>query len=461
MMPWFLSHVLLLLGFTLAIPVIAQMLRQRRSPAASLAWLLIIALVPYLGIPLYLALGGRKMRRLADKKAALQMHDQALSLPDATRGIDRLLRSYGIPGACDGNRMKLCTTGEEGYDALVEMITQARQSIWVSTFILHPDTVGRAIIDQLSRRAAAGVEVRVLLDGVGSLHTRQSALAPLTLAGGEVAFFMPVLHKFFRGRTNLRNHRKAIMVDGSRVWAGGANIATEYIGPVPETSRWRDLSFLLEGPAAQHYLNIFRSDWRFATGKHLAPMVFDKTILGSVGEATLQVVPSGPDVSGDPLYAALVSAVFSASHRIWIVTPYFVPDETLNQALHMAVHRGVEVKILLPEKSNHRLADLARGPYLRDLQDAGGKIYLYRGGMMHGKALLTDDTLAVIGSANFDMRSLFLNYETGLLIHSQPEIKDIHSWVEQLAKNCQCGVTAVGTLRDLCEGVAHMMAPML
>lgn len=461
MMPWFLSHVLLLLGFILAMPVIAQMLRQRRSPAASLAWLLIIVLVPYLGIPLYLALGGRKMRRLAAEKAALKIPEQSLSLPDATRNIDRLLRSYGIPGACDGNRLKLCPTGEEAYAALMGVINEAQHSIWVSTFILHPDHVGQTVINVLSRRAAAGVEVLVLLDGVGSLHTRQSVLRPLTSAGGEVAVFMPVLHRPFRGRTNLRNHRKAVIVDGSRVWAGGANIATEYIGPTPDPLRWHDLSFILEGPAAPHYLNIFRSDWQFATGKELRPRVYTEAPPVSIGEATLQVVPSGPDVNGDPLYAALVSAVFEAKRRLWVVTPYFVPDETLNQALHMAVHRGVKVTILLPEKSNHRLADLARGPFLRDLQEAGGNIFLYPKGMIHGKALLIDDSLAVIGSANFDMRSLFLNYETGLLVHSPAEIREINAWIESLAKNCRCGVPAVGTLRDLSEGVAHMMAPIL
>ena len=155
------------------------------------------------------------------------------------------------------------------------MIEQARQSIWVSTFILHPDPIGRMIIDLLSRRAADGVEVRVLLDGVGSLHTRRSALRPITAAGGEVAFFMPVLHQPFCGCTNLRNHRKAVMVDGTRVWAGGANIANEYIGPVHEASRWHDLSVLLEGPATHHYLNIFRSDWKFATGKQLPPKDID------------------------------------------------------------------------------------------------------------------------------------------------------------------------------------------
>ena len=462
LMPWILSHVVLLVGFLLAVPVIAQMIRQRRSPAGSLAWLLVMALAPYFGVPLYLALGGRKMRRLADSKAALQLPGHAPPPSEDIPDMDRLLRSFGIPGASAGNRMKLCRSGEEGYAALAEMIEQARESLWVSTFILHPDAVGRDIIDRLSRRAAAGVEVRVLLDGVGSLHTGKRALAPLTEAGGEAAFFMPVLHRPFRGRTNLRNHRKAVVADGCRVWAGGTNIATEYIGPTHVPLRWRDLSFLLEGPASQHYIAIFRSDWKFATGRVL-PARPDGGKMPSTpkGDATVQVVPSGPDVSGDPLYSALVSAVFKARSHVWIVTPYFVPDETLAQALYLAAHRGIDVQVLIPETSNHRLADMARGTYLRDLQEAGGQVLLYQGGMVHGKALLADDNLAVIGSANFDMRSLFLNYETGLVVYSRPEVRDIHDWIRDLATGCRRGVDAVGVFRDLAEGVVRMVAPML
>ena len=151
-----------------------------------------MVLAPHLGIPLYLMLGGRKMRRLADSKTELELRDQAPPL-EGLPELGRLLRSYGLPGASTDNRLRLCRSGEAGYAALTEMIEQARESLWVSTFILHPDAVGRDIIERLARRAAAGVEVLVLLDGVGSLHTGKRALAPLTEAGGEVAFFMPVL----------------------------------------------------------------------------------------------------------------------------------------------------------------------------------------------------------------------------------------------------------------------------
>jgi cardiolipin synthase len=463
MISWLITHVVLLLGFLLAIPVIAQIIRQRYSPAGSLAWLLGIVLIPYLGIPLYLMLGGRKMRKLAASKTDLHLPKQSLASPEVIPDIDRLMRSYGIPGAVTGNQLKLLSSGEEGYTALVEMIERANTSLWISTFILHPDQIGRDIIDRLSRRAATGVEVRVLLDGVGSLHTNKKHLAPLIAAGGETAFFMPVMHLPFRGRTNLRNHRKSVIADSCHIWAGGTNIANEYIGPTHDPHRWRDLSFILEGPATKHYMDIFSSDWKFATGEQLSDSTlnFTKTNLSVVGDATLQVVPSGPDVCGDPLYSALISAAFQAKDRLWVVSPYFIPDDALAQALQLAAHRGVDVRVILPKISNHQLADMARGPYLRDLQRAGGKILLYQGGMLHGKAFLVDVSLAVIGSANFDMRSLFLNYETGLLVYSQAEIKQIAGWIETLICRCRYGIKEVDLSRDLFEGIIRMMAPML
>ncbi len=463
LMSWLLTHVVLLLGFLLAIPVIAQMIRQRHSPAGSMAWLLSIVLIPYLGIPLYLMLGGRKMRKLAASKTDLHLPEQSLARPEVIPDIDRLMRSYGLPGAVTGNQLKLLPSGEESYAALVEIIERATTSLWVSTFILHPDQVGRDIIDRLSRRAASGVEIRVLLDGVGSLHTNKKHLNHLIAAGGKTAYFMPVIHRPFRGRTNLRNHRKSVIADSRYTWAGGTNIANEYIGPTHDPHRWRDLSFILEGPATKHYIDIFSSDWKFATGEQLSSPTLKSTKMTFpvVGDATLQVVPSGPDVSGDPLYSALISAVFQAKDRLWIITPYFIPDDALAQALHLAAHRGVDVRVILPEISNHQLADMARGPYLRDLQRAGGQILLYQGGMLHGKALLVDASIAVIGSANFDMRSLFLNYETGLLVYSQAEIKQIEEWTENLIWSCRYGIKEVGLFRDLLEGIVRMMAPVL
>ncbi len=455
---WVLTHVGLVAGFLLAVLVVAHLLREQRSPSGTMAWLLVIVLLPHIGVPLYLILGGRKMRRIAASKQDLTLASNGGQSTTASSRIERLLAPYNIPGATDGNRLTLYHSGEEAYARLVDLIETARTSLHIMTFILRLDEVGRDILARLTRRAREGVEVRLLLDGVGSLHTRGRPVAEFVKAGGRIEFFMPVLHRPFRGRTNLRNHRKIAIGDGRRVIAGGANIAHEYIGPRPAPGRWRDLTFLLEGPAVRHYADIFRADWLFAGGDEFPP---HEGHLPVVGEATVQVVPSGPDVEGDTIYAVALSAAFAARQRVWVVTPYFVPDPPLAQAFILAAHRGVDVRIIIPRKSNHRLADLASRTYLRDIQAAGGRVYCYMPGMMHGKAMLMDDEVAMIGSANMDSRSLFLNYEAALFVYSKPDIRAIERWIDETLAHTRVGMRKVGAARELIEGVARLAAPLL
>jgi len=459
---WILTYLGPVLGFLLAVAVVAHVIRQKRSPSGTIAWLLVIVLLPYVGVPLYLMLGGRKMKRTAGRKSSLGLHGAGVGPAEQATLIDRLLRTYGIPGAVCGNHLTLCATGEQAYAHLVALIEEASQTLHIATFIFGKDEVGRDILQRLTRRAADGVEVRLLLDDIGSLRTTRRFLQPLIQAGGHVAFFMPVLHLPFRGRTNLRNHRKIVVADGRRVMAGGTNIAGEYIGPAPKPGRWRDLSFILTGAATRHYAELFRSDWGFASGEQLGPEADPPQPAAATGDgAVVQIVPSGPDVPSDALYDAILSTAFAAKRRLWIVTPYFIPDEPLVQALTLACHRGVDVRVLLPRRSDHRLVDLARGPYLRQVQAQGAAILLYTGGMMHAKVMLMDDELAMIGSANVDMRSLFFSYEVAMFVYSAREIRTIEAWIEGVMANSRPGVKAVGTFRDLCEGVARMMAPLL
>ncbi|HEC19055.1 MAG TPA: cardiolipin synthase, partial [Gammaproteobacteria bacterium] len=348
------------------------------------------------------------------------------------------------------------------YAALVALIEAAQQRIDLCFFIFHPDRVGQDILQHLIRRAEEGVRVHLLLDGVGSLQTRERFLKPLLEAGGHIAFFNPVLHRPLRGHTNLRNHRKLAIADDSRVLAGGANIASEYMGPESEPERWRDLTFIIEGPVVARFVELFRADWRYASGQEpgrrsahtMAPACRS-------GQARLQVVPSGPDMPGDALYDVLLTAIFGARQRLWLVTPYFIPDDALCRAIILAVHRGVDVRILLPKQSNHRLADIAGRSYLREIQQEGGRVLLYGQGMVHAKAVVADEELAILGSANTDMRSLLLNYEVGVLVTSQTEVKQVSRWLEKLMQGCEEGVEDVSAIGDMGEGLARLLAPQL
>jgi len=249
-----------------------------------------------------------------------------------------------------------------------------------------------------------------------------------------------------------------VIADDCQVMAGGANIASEYLGPFPDANRWRDLSFILEGPAVNQFAEVFRSDWKFAGGDVLAPLQVSAPPVG--GDAVVQVVPSGPDAPGDPVYDALLSAAFTAQKRIWIVTPYFVPDDALAQALRLAARRGVDVRILVPERSNHSLADQARGTYLREVQSAGGTIYFFTAGMVHAKAVLVDD-LAVLGSANLDMRSLFLNFEIAVFVYRGEVLRDLERWFLALGDQVRVGAQEIGAVGEIFEGVVRLFAPLL
>ncbi len=466
---WILSHIAVMLGFLLAVFVVVHIMQRRNSPAGTIAWLVVVVLVPYVGVPLYLIFGGRKIRKASRRKTHIKLPSSQAIKPEHAVFVDRLLRSYGLPGATGGNRFSLCRTSRERYDTLVNLIENAQKTIWITMFLLERDEIGRDIINRLARKAKAGLDVKVLLDSVGSMRATRRFLSPLREAGGEIAFFMPLLHRPFRGQANLRNHRKIIIADERRVIAGGANIGCYYIAKTqPKSEKWIDLSFLLEGPAVTHYVEVFNSDWEFAT-KQRCPTHPEQAIslnnangITSINEGSvIQVLPSGPDIEGDLYYEAIISSIFAAQKKIWVATPYFIPDRPLIQAFKLAAHRGVDVRILVPQRSNHLLADIVRGTYLRELQEQGCKILLYTGGMMHAKVFLMDDKLAMIGSPNMDMRSLFLDYEIAMFTYSKADIAATQMWLDNLAKKTITGVKQVSTFRNICEGGVIILSPLL
>jgi cardiolipin synthase len=415
------------------------------------------------GVPLYLMFGGRKMRRMAGRKPLVYRPGHGDRAAVTLGPVERVLRSYGVPAPTWGNRVELVRDGQEAYRQLIRLIDEAERTIHITTYILGCDAVGEAIVERLARRAAEGLEVLLLLDSVGSWRVGRRRLAPLVDAGGRVAWFMPVIHIPFRGRANLRNHRKIVVADDRRALAGGMNLAEEYMGPTPLPSRWRDLSAVVAGPAARDLGDLFRSDWKFATGAE--PAAVSPTPAppreGTDG-APVQVVASGPDVAGDPLYESIVSAIFAARRRVWVVTPYFIPDETLVRALDLAARRGVDVCLVVPARSNKLMADLARASYLRQVHDAGGRVLLYQPGMVHAKAVVVDDVLAIVGSANMDMRSLFLNYEVALFFGSPAEVEGTASVLEAMMADCVTRLLpARNRATELAEDVVRLLSPLL
>ncbi len=460
---WIAAELSALLGFALAVVFIAYILRQKRSPTSTVAWLLVVILAPYVGVPLYILFGGRKVNRMAAGKTPIYAGHGHRSAPALDLDAERLLRSYGVPEAKSGNAVDVLETGEEAFARLLELIAGARVSLHVTTFVLADDESGRAVLAALTRKAAEGVQVQLLLDDVGSWWLRRRALAPLLKAGGKAAYFMPMFHFSFRGRANLRNHRKLLIADGRAAVTGGMNLTASYIGATPDPKRWRDLAVAVEGPAVVDLEWLFRSDWRFATGEDLAEILPDPHAppSGRKGDARVQIVASGPDVEGDPLHESLLSLIFFARKRVWIVTPYFVPDEMLVRALVLAARRGIDVRLIVPWRSNHPVTDYAREAYVRELYEAGVEVLLYRPTMLHAKAVLFDDRLAIVGSANMDNRSLFLNYEVALYIFDEPRARDLARWIDRLAAGSTVYEPKPGGVREIAENVVRLFSPLL
>ncbi|MGV8990578.1 MAG: phospholipase D-like domain-containing protein [Thiobacillus sp.] len=411
-------HFSLIAGVLITALLIGHLLRQRRSPAATLGWIIFMVSAPWLAVPVYLTLGTRKLATLP----------QPASHPFPTEAgtpLARLLASAGVPPPRTGNQVTWHRDGDAAWDELIAVVDGSTRTLDVALFLLRDDARGSRFMEQLATRAEAGVRVRLLIDGIGSLLLARHGLRRLRAAGVEVAWFIPLLHRPLRGRTNLRNHRKLVIADHARAWTGGRNVADEYFAA---DSEWIDLSFGVAGPAVADMAQVFAADWAFARKQTPAT---DDHMPAAVGMSTVQVIPSGPTLARDTLHELMLSACYSAQHRIWIATPYFVPDEALLQALVLAARRGVEVRLLLPQQSNHRLADLARARYLRELVAAGAIIKVIPHAMLHAKALLADD-LALAGSANVDLRSLFLNFELGCLFLSTSDSEALASWLSRL-----------------------------
>ena len=462
-----LPHLLTVAGVLLAFFAIARLMSQRKQPGNTFAWLLAIAFIPYVGVPLYLLIGGRKLRALAARKARLcPVVSAEPPSPAAFTATAKVLMLNGASPPLGGNRVQFLDTGEEAFARLEQGIREAKHTIHIMTFILGRDAVGRRIIKLLAQRAREGVKVRLLLDALGCFPTSGRFCDPLRAAGGEVVKFMPVMPLQTRGSANLRNHRKIVIIDHQVAALGGRNLAIEYMGPAPLRRRWRDFGAFVEGPAAGALNEIFLADWAFASGQSLEKLQRElpAKIPAVTGGSEVQVAASGPDVEGEPLYEGILALVQQAERSIWISTPYFIPDEVLFRSLLIQARAGIDVRIVVPARSNHPITDLARRYYLRELRSAGAKILLYGPGMSHAKLLLVDERTGLMGSANMDLRSLFVNFEVGIITYSAREAAAMSQWMHEVfaqSKPMPAPPKGRGIFATVGEEIARLLAPLL
>lgn len=447
-------------GFVLSGVLIWTLLHRHRSPTSTFAWLLAIVLLPYVGIPLYLILGGRKLDRIVQVKSILLETDEP---PEAGPENDGIL----LPSMVDGVFPTVCCTSTElvtdsvkAFERILSMIADAQQSIDICTYILGNDSTGRAIIAALTDRAKSGVIVRLLVDSYGSMSLPSKHLVPFRDAGGQILYFMPIIKIPFQRRLNLRNHRKSLVVDDRVAMVGGMNLSIDYMGHEARPDYWDDICVVMEGEAAQHIKCVFESDWGFALGRDSGQ--FESS--GSSAEcedARMQLIASGPDVKGDPIHDSILVALFGAKKRVWIVSPYILPDEMLLKGMALAAQRGIDVRLVTPEKSNHPLADFAREGYLTQLEESGVRVFFYQTAMLHGKAMIVDDDLSFVGSANLDMRSMFFNFEIAGVLQGEAFTRELEAWMERLMEGSREGVLEKNRLQQAWYGLGRLVAPVL
>jgi cardiolipin synthase len=459
-----LTYLLIILGAILVFIALSHLLYQKRSPTSMISWMLTIFFLPYIAVPLYFLIGIRK-REPKQKKEYVKFHELNKNNPyvlnDVNNGFQNILKKNGIPPATRGNIYELITTDTEAYLRMIEEIQNAKFSIDICTYVFQYDRTTKAILSALALRAKEGIKVRLLMDLVGSLgiYFNQRYFRELKEAGGEVAFFVPMLKRPFQNYINLRNHRKIYLFDQTTLLSGGMNLSNEYMGEADGTKRWEDILYYLKGPAVHNFYSIFHNDWVYATKEEIKNDL--KMLEQYNGDSIVQVVPSGPDIPRDALYETLLNAIYSAKKRIWIVTPYFVPDENMIQALVIAHHKGVDVKLITPESSDNMIADMVRSPYMRELDEIGADVALYEGKMLHAKAILFDDAGGMIGSVNLDNRSLFLNYEVVTFVYSPQFIESIENWMKGLMQDSTRGMKKPTKIREAVENMMKVFAPLL
>jgi cardiolipin synthase len=342
----------------------------------------------------------------------------------------RLHQTYSNSFYTQDNKISVLTDGKHKFDSLIKDLKAAKQSINIMYFIVKNDGMGRLLIDTLVQKAREGIEVRFLIDAMGSRQISAKMLQPLRDAGGQYAFFFPPMFKYLNLKLNYRNHRKLVVIDGAVGYLGGFNVGNEYVGKKKKFGCWRDTHLRLMGSCVQDMNARFILDWRFASRENIviSQAYYDEPF--QAGTTGIQIVSCGPDSSKEEIKQGYLKMISSAKKNIYIQTPYFVPDASILEALKNAVLSGVDVRIMIPCMPDHMFVYWATYSYVGILLNMGAKIYIYDDGFMHAKTICVDGEVASIGSANFDIRSFRLNFEANAFIYDAAEVYKLEAIFE-------------------------------
>ncbi|MDS1030506.1 cardiolipin synthase [Bacillota bacterium LX-D] len=410
---------------------------ERRNPRNTLTWLMVLLFIPIAGFILYLFLGQdlrkRKLFNLKSEDEAKIIRDnyrqQALLETDSCQFNDprchqytdmirlHLLSSSSI--FTQDNYVEIYNEGHAKFAALLESLNNAKNFILMEYYIIRNDSLGKKVVQILTAKAKEGVEVRLLYDGMGCIRLPQKFFQPLLEAGGQTAVFFPPFIPYINFRLNYRNHRKICVIDGEEAFLGGFNIGNEYLGLSKKFGFWRDLHLKIKGSAVNSLTLRFLLDWRFASKEDVS---FEKFFAPKKscpqGGKAIQIVSSGPDSKWRSIKTGYLKIIASARKHIYIETPYFIPDESIFNALVIASLSGVDVRIIIPNKPDHLFVYWASLSYCGELLEAGIRFFTYKKGFIHSKMITADGFVSSVGTANLDIRSFKINFEVNSFLYS-------------------------------------------
>ena len=438
----FISSFLYLIILANTIGAVITVFREPREIAATWGWLIVLIMLPIIGFIIYFFFGRRiRKKRIFNMKSQETVGLQEL-VEQQQRDLERTKEKIGAPKfrfkneyqedlasffletddaiITDNNEVTLYVSGEDKFTQLKADIEQAKHHIHLQYYIFNDDTIGHEIMDLLIEKAREGIEVLVIYDALGARTTRQGFWKKLHEAGGHTVAFFGYSLGFINWRINYRNHRKIVVIDGKIGYVGGFNIGDEYLGK-GKLGYWRDTHLRIVGDAVYSLQSRFFIDWNAAVHEDKRREFFPEyfPVIESMGQNTIQVVSTGPDASLQKIKLGLIKMISMAKKSVWIQTPYFIPDESVQEALSIAALSGVDVRIMIPSKPDHPIVYRATEFYASQIIQSGVKVYVYQNGFLHAKTMIVDGELVTVGTSNFDMRSFEINYEINSIFYNE------------------------------------------
>ncbi|SDH82541.1 cardiolipin synthase [Alteribacillus persepolensis] len=477
----------LLMGFLFLLNVIFAsviIFLERKDATSTWAWLMVLLFIPFLGFILYLILGQNMSRkRLFDwediKKIGIEnlINEQIESLreqrfqftdPNSREYRDLIYMQLVNNDALltQDNAVDLFTDGAAKFQQLFEDIEKATDHIHLQYYILRYDSLGAKLLQALTEKAKEGVKVRVLYDDMGSRGLSKKVFRPLLEAGGAVEIFFPKRIPLINLRLNYRNHRKLVIIDGKIGYVGGFNIGDEYLGLNPKFGYWRDTHLRLQGQVVKAVQTRFILDWNQATHHH--HVHYDKRYfptLEPAGDLSAQIVSSGPDSEWEQIKNGYIKMITSAKESVYIQTPYFIPDQSLMDALQIAALSGKDVRIMIPDKPDHPFVYWATLSHIGELLKTGARVFIYKNGFIHAKTIVVDGKVSSVGTANIDVRSFRLNFEVNAFLYHQPTAQRLAMIYEQDMTHSNELTLSEYKQRSLWirfkESISHLLSPIL